>query len=85
MAPVKPWILYMIVAWSTGPLDPGGQKTLLLEFEQLKECLNIADQVDRQVKEAQSIFEIKQISCLPCENLYGRDKCPAPPKAKTPR
>jgi hypothetical protein len=76
----------MIVVWSTGPLDPGGQKTLLLEFEELKECLSIADQVDRQVKESRSIFEMKQISCLPCESLYAKERCPvppAPPKSKT--
>jgi hypothetical protein len=85
---VKAWILYIVVTWSTGPLDPGGRKTLLLEFERLKECLSIADQVDRQVKEARSIFELKQISCLPCETLYGKEKCPTPksppkPKSKT--
>jgi len=82
-SPVKAWILYMIVAWSTGPLDPGGQKTLVLEFEHLKECLSIADQVDRKVKESRSIFEVKQISCLPCETLYGKERCAAPaPKSK---
>jgi hypothetical protein len=76
----------MIVTWSTGPLDPGGQKTVLLEFEELKECLSIADQVDRQVKEARSIFELKQVSCLPCETLYGKEKCvpPEQPPAATP-
>ena len=77
----------MIVVWSTGPLDPGGQKTLVLEFENLKECLSVADQVDRQVKEARSIFGLKQISCLPCETLYGKERCPArsppPPKSKS--
>jgi hypothetical protein len=83
MSSVKAWILYVIVAWSTGPLDPGGQKTLLLEFEQLKECLSIADQVERQVKEARTIFEVKQISCLACESLYGKEKCPAPSKSTT--
>jgi hypothetical protein len=78
---VKAWILYIVMVWSTGPLDPGGQKTVVLEFEQLKECLSIADQVDRQVKEARSIFGLKQISCLPCESLYGKERCPAPPKS----
>jgi hypothetical protein len=78
---VKAWILYIIVTWSTGPLDPGGQKTLLLEFDQLRECLSIADQVERQVKEANSIFGLKQISCLPCETLYGKERCPIPPPA----
>ena len=79
------WILYIILTWSTGPLDPGGQKTLVLEFEHLRECLSIADQVGRQVKEASSIFGLKQISCLPCESLYGKEKCmPASPKRKSP-
>ncbi len=82
---MKAWILYIIVVWSTGPLDPGGQKTLRFEFEQLKECLSIADQVGRQVKEARSIFGLKQISCLPCETLYGKKNCPtpaSPPKSR---
>ncbi|HEX6000979.1 MAG TPA: hypothetical protein VFZ16_16535 [Hyphomicrobiaceae bacterium] len=83
---MKAWILYLIVTWSTGPLDPGGQKTVVLEFEQLRECLSIAEQVERQVKEASSIFGLKQVSCLPCETLYGKDKCQTtpPPKKKKP-
>jgi hypothetical protein len=83
---VKAWILYIVVVWSTGPLDPGGQKTVVLEFDELKECLSIADQMDRQVKEARSIFGLKQASCLPCETLYGKERCPAPPaKAQKPK
>jgi hypothetical protein len=82
---VKAWILYIVVVWSTGPLDPGGQKTVVLEFDHLKECLSIADQMDRQVKEARSIFGLKQASCLPCETLYGKERCPAPSKAPKPK
>lgn len=77
---MKPWILYVILVWSTGPLDPGGQKTLVIEFEHLSECLSVADQVDHQIKKARSIFGLKQISCLPCVSLYGKEKCPAPKK-----
>jgi hypothetical protein len=82
---VKAWILYIVVVWSTGPLDPGGQKTVVLEFDHLQECLSIADQMDRQVKEARSIFGLKQVSCLPCETLYGKERCPAPSKAQKPK
>jgi hypothetical protein len=82
---VKAWILYIVVVWSTGPLDPGGQKTVVLEFDHLKECLSIADQMDRQVKEARSIFGLKQASCLPCETLYGKERCPASSKAPKPK
>ena len=82
---MKAWILYIVVVWSTGPLDPGGQKTVVLEFDHLKECLSIADQMDRQVKEARSIFGLKQASCLPCETLYSKERCPAPSKAPKPK
>ena len=82
---MKAWILYIVVVWSTGPLDPGGQKTVVLEFDHLKECLSIADQMDRQVKEARSIFGLKQASCLPCETLYGKERCPASSKAPKPK
>jgi hypothetical protein len=77
---MKPWIFYAIVAWQIGPLAPVEQKTLILEFESLKECLSIADQVDSQIKQMQSIFYLKQLSCLSCESLYGQDKCK--PKGK---
>jgi hypothetical protein len=79
---VKTWILYIVVVWSTGPLDPGGQKTLLFEFDHLSECQSIADQVDRQIKEARSIFGLKQISCLRCTALFSKDNCPAPSKKR---
>ena len=82
---MKAWILYIVVVWSTGPLDPGGQKTVVLEFDHLKECLSIADQMDRQVKEARSIFGLKQASCLPCETLYSKERCPAASKAPKPK
>jgi hypothetical protein len=41
--------------------------------------------MDRQVKEARSIFGLKQASCLPCETLYGKERCPASSKAPKPK
>src|SRR5262245_30742591 len=78
---MKPWIFYVILAWQIGPLVPEEQKTLILQFDSLKECLSIADQVDQQIKQMQSIFHLKQISCLSCESLYGKEKCKPPGKA----
>jgi hypothetical protein len=72
---MKPWIFYTIVAWQIGPLAPVEQKTLVLQFDSLKECLSIADQVDSQIKEMRSIFYLKRLSCLSCESLYGKDRC----------
>jgi hypothetical protein len=74
---MKPWIFYTIVAWQIGPLAPAEQKTLILQFDSLKECLSIADQVEFQIKEMKSIFYLKQVSCLSCESLYGKDRCKA--------
>jgi hypothetical protein len=72
---MKPWIFYVILAWQLGPIAPVEQRTLLLQFDSLKECLSIADQVDFQVKQLRSIFHLKQISCLSCESLYGKERC----------
>jgi hypothetical protein len=72
---MKPWIFYVILTWQLGPLAPVEQKTLLLEFESLRECLSVADQVDLQIKQMQSIFHLKQVSCLSCESLYGKERC----------
>jgi hypothetical protein len=72
---MKTWIFYVILAWQVGPLMPVEHKTLLLQFDSLKECLSIADQVDSQVKQLNSIFRLKQISCLSCESLYGKQQC----------
>ena len=63
-------------------MAPEEQKTLILQFDSLKECLSIADQVDNQIKQLHSIFRLKQLSCLSCESLYGKEKCKAKPKAK---
>jgi hypothetical protein len=71
---MKPWIFYVILAWQIGPLAPVEQKTLILQFDSLKECLSIADQVESQIKQMRSIFYLKQISCLSCESLYGKGK-----------
>jgi hypothetical protein len=81
---MKPWIFYVILAWQMGPLAPEEQKTLILQFESLKECLSVADQVDLQIKQMQSIFHLKQVSCLSCESLYGKEKCKPPSKGKRP-
>lgn len=72
---MKPWIFYVILAWQIGPLGPVEQKTLVLEFASLKECLSIAEQVDYQIKKMNSIFHLKQISCLKCEHVYGKRQC----------
>jgi hypothetical protein len=72
---MKPWIFYVILAWQLGPLAPTEQRTLLLQFDSLKECLSIADQVDSQVKQLKSVFYLKQISCHSCVSLYGKERC----------
>jgi hypothetical protein len=82
---MKPWIFYVILAWQVGPLAPEQQKTLVLQFDSLKECLSIADQVESQVKQMRSIFHLKQISCLSCESLYGKGKCKGKRKGKGKR
>ena len=43
---MKPWIFYVILAWQIGPLAPEQQKTLILQFDSLKECQSIAEQVE---------------------------------------
>jgi hypothetical protein len=78
---MKPWIFYVILAWQIGPLSPEEQKTLVLQFDSLPECLSVADQVDNQIRQMQSIFRLKQLSCLSCESLYGKDRCRPPPSA----
>jgi hypothetical protein len=82
---MKPFIFYVILAWQLGPLAPVQQKTLILQFDSLKECLSIADQVDLQIKQMRSIFHLKQISCLTCESLYGKEKCKSRSKRKGKR
>jgi hypothetical protein len=81
---MKAWIFYVILAWQIGPLGPVEHKTLLLQFDSLKECLSIADQVDTQVKQLKSIFHLKQISCLSCESLYGKNHCSGPKSGALP-
>ena len=75
---MKPWIFYVILTWQIGPLVPVEQKTLVLQFDSLKECLSVADQVDIQIRQMRSIFQLKQISCLSCESLYGKEQCKKP-------
>jgi hypothetical protein len=79
---MKPWIFYVILAWQVGPLAPQEQKTLILQFDSLKECLSIADQVDQQIKQLHSIFHLKQVSCLSCDSLYGKERCRSKGNAK---
>jgi hypothetical protein len=47
----------------------------VLQFESLQECLSIADQVGHQIKQMRSIFHLRQISCLSCQSLYGKERC----------
>jgi hypothetical protein len=82
---MKPWIFYVILAWQIGPLAPVEQKTLILQFNSLEECLSIADQVESQIKQMRSIFHLKQISCLSCESLYGKGRCKTKAKGKSKR
>jgi hypothetical protein len=79
---MKPWIFYVILAWQIGPFAPVEQKTLVLQFDSLRECLSIADQVGFQIKQMRSIFHLKQISCLSCESLYGKERCVSGVKKK---
>jgi len=57
---MKAWVFYVVVAWQLGPLAPVEHKTFLLQFDSLKECLSVADQVDSQVKKLKSIFHVKR-------------------------
>jgi hypothetical protein len=79
---MKPWIFYVILAWQIGPLAPEQQKTLILQFDSHKECRSIAEQVDLQINQMRSIFHLKEIRCLSCESLYGKEKCKSKGKAK---
>lgn len=79
---MKPWIFYVVLAWQVGPLLPPEQKTLILQFDSLTECLSIAEQVDRQIIGMKSIFWTKQISCVSCESVYGKAKCTPAVKKK---
>jgi hypothetical protein len=79
---MKPWIFYVILAWQIGPLAPEEQKTLVLQFDSLKECQSIAEQVDLQINQMRSIFHLKESRCLSCESLYGKEKCKSKSKAK---
>ncbi len=89
----KAWILYVILAWRTVPtVGIEEQKTLLLEFTNLDECLSISQQVHTQVEAARSMFWLKENLCVPCNELYrGKADCPrmllkptppVPPKLK---
>ena len=77
---MKPWIFYIILAWQIAPLAPEEQKTLILQFDSRKECQSIADQVELQVKQARSIFYLKEVTCVSCESLYGKERCKGPEK-----
>ena len=72
---MKPWIFYVILAWQIGPLVPEEQKTLILQFDSRKECQSIAEQVELQINQMRSIFHLKEVRCLSCESLYGKEKC----------
>jgi hypothetical protein len=75
---VKAWYLYIILTFQSlpGPLAPVEQKTIILGFDHGKECISIAEQVDKQVQAAPNTpFRLKVITCLTCKELYGA-KCP---------
>jgi hypothetical protein len=77
---MKPWIFYVILAWQLGPLAPEEQKTLILQFDSHKDCQSVAEQVDLQVKQARSIFYLKEVTCVSCQSLYGKERCKGPEK-----
>lgn len=72
---MKPWILYVVLAWQVTPISPEEHKTILLQFDSGRECISIAKQVSSQVKAAGSVFYLKKIECIRCKDLYG-DKSP---------
>lgn len=75
---VKPFIFYIIIAWSTGPLVPMSQKTIILEFSTMTECESVAHQVELEVKASGSPFEIKNLRCFRCTDVYTKDVCSKP-------
>lgn len=86
LEPLKPWILYAILAWNTNPLLPEEQKTVLLQFNARDECVSIAGQVGAQVKSELVPFRLKVIACYPC-NEFFTEGCPnaAPLKGWKPK
>lgn len=77
---MKPWVLYIILAWQLGPLAPEEQKTITLQFDHASECTSVAAQVDAQVKAEHSIFRLKEVRCMRCTDLYGPERCTATKK-----
>jgi hypothetical protein len=78
---LKPWILYVILAWSPNPILPEGQKTVMLHFQSFDECTSIANQVDMQIKDGPAPFRVKALACYPCTEIF-KDGCPVPAHAK---
>jgi hypothetical protein len=75
----KPWLLYAIISWQGLPPVPiEEQKTIILQFNDFNECLSVTNQVESQIKAAAVPFRIKQLACVPCTELYERDRCTAP-------
>lgn len=71
----KAWVLYVILAWRAVPLAPEEQKTLLVEFTHLDECVSVSQQVHTQVAAANSMFWLKDNQCIPCNEVF-KDGCP---------
>ena len=80
---MKPWLLYIVLAWQVGPLLPEEQKTIIIQFDSPTECRSVAMQVAQQTKEARSIFYLKGIECKRCIEVGDKRRCrpTAAPKA----
>lgn len=75
--PMKPYLLYIILAWQAGPLLPQEQKTILVQFDSRTECVSVGNQIIEQVKAAKSIFFLKEITCRRCTDILTKDRCNA--------
>jgi hypothetical protein len=73
----KPWLFYVAVVWSPGPLLPDSQKTVMLQFDSPKECRSIAAQVREQIEATGGALRIARIGCYPCAEVMEKSRCPA--------
>jgi hypothetical protein len=77
----KPWLFYITVVWSPGPLLPDNQRTVMLQFDSAKECQSIASQVQEQIEATAGALRVGRIGCYPCAEVMDKGRCPAMKKA----